>query len=103
MANKCERCGRDLPDQVNAEQAIYLCDDCADPAAPAAPTDQAPEYTFRLPEVTITVRTRGRARALALVGQRGEVLGRGEDYTEPSAVGLAVLAARSAIEQCGRR
>ncbi len=60
------------------------------------------EYSFRLLTVTLTVRTIPRKSGFeALVkGAGGEVIGRGQDRTEPGALGLAVLAARQAFEVC---
>lgn len=61
------------------------------------------EYSFRLVDVTVTVKSNPGAngpRFLAVVTNAGDVLGKGSDYTEPGAVGLAILAARQAFQVC---
>jgi hypothetical protein len=60
------------------------------------------EYRLRLGDVTVIVKSDARARGprfeAVVMDAGGRVLGRGRDYTEPGAVGLAVLAAGRAKE-----
>jgi hypothetical protein len=60
------------------------------------------DYSFRLPDVRISVGPRRRPRGFRAVvaSEGGEVLGQGEAETEAGAVGLAILAAREAFAVC---
>lgn len=61
-------------------------------------------YNFRLLDVRVTVVSNAQARgprfSAVVTGAGGEVIGEGADYSEPAAVGLAILAARRAYELC---
>lgn len=67
------------------------------------------EYRFQLAAVMVAIVSNPGARgprfSAVVTGAGGEVIGRGEDWTEPGAVGLAVLAAgktRAICNGCGQ-